>query len=74
MALASYRGLRSGAKRSMSDSSETPEQRRARYLRLSAEAEATARQCRSSNLRDAYLELARSWALLAKDVKLDDSR
>jgi len=53
----------------MSDSSETPEQRRARYLRLSAEAEASARRCPGTDLRDAYLALSRSWALLAKDVK-----
>jgi hypothetical protein len=56
----------------MSEPSETPEQRRARYVRLSAEAETAAGQCRGSALREAYLALARSWALLAKDVKLDD--
>ena len=55
----------------MSEPKETPAQRRARYLRLAAEAEATAEQCRASDLRDAYLALARSWALLARDVKVD---
>jgi hypothetical protein len=55
----------------MSEPNETPAQRRARYLRLAAEAEASAEQCRSADLRDAYLALARSWALLARDVKLD---
>ena len=53
----------------MSEPSETPEQRRARYSRLAAEAEAIARQCRGAELRDAYLALARSWTLLAKDVR-----
>lgn len=53
----------------MSVPSETPEQRRARYLRLAAEAEAMAEQCRGIDLRDAYLELARSWTLLAQDIK-----
>jgi hypothetical protein len=55
----------------MSEPNEPPRKRRARYLRLAAEAEATAGECRSSDLREAYLALARSWALLAKDVKLD---
>lgn len=53
----------------MSELSETPDQRRARYLRLAAEAEAMARQCRDSDLSNAYMALARSWTLLAKDVK-----
>jgi hypothetical protein len=52
----------------MSEPDETPEHRRARYLRLAAEAEATAEECRG-DLRTAYLALARSWALLAQDVK-----
>jgi hypothetical protein len=55
----------------MSEPKETPAQRRARYLRLAAEAEATAEQCRGSDLRDAYLTLARSWTLLARDIKED---
>ena len=55
----------------MSDPNETPEQRRARYLRLAIQAESAAGQCRSADLRDAYLALARSWTLLANDVKLD---
>ncbi len=55
----------------MSEPNETPVQRRARYLRLAAEAEATAELCRGSDLRDAYLALARSWVLLARDVKVD---
>jgi hypothetical protein len=53
----------------MPERSETPEQRRERYLRLAAEAEAIARQCRGADLRDAYLALSRSWTLLARDVK-----
>jgi hypothetical protein len=56
----------------MSDSPETPEQRRARYLRLAAEAEAIARQCRGVELREAYMALARSWTLLANDVRFDE--
>ena len=56
----------------MSEPSETPGQRRARYLRLAVEAEAAAAQCRGTELREAYLTLARSWALLAKDIKPDD--
>jgi hypothetical protein len=56
----------------MSEPNETPAQRRARYLRLAAEGKASAEQCRDPELRDAYLALARSWALLAKDVKLDN--
>jgi len=56
----------------MSEPSETPDQRRARYLRLAAEAQAVAAQCRGAELREAYLALARSWALLAKDVKPGD--
>jgi hypothetical protein len=55
----------------MSEPNETPMQRRARYLRLAAQAEAAADACRSSELRDAYLALARSWVLLAKDVRID---
>jgi len=55
----------------MSVPSETPEQRRARYLRLAAEAEAMAEQCRGSDLRSAYVALARSWTLLAQDIKSD---
>jgi len=55
----------------MSVPSETPEQRRARYLRLAAEAEAMAERCGGGELRDAYLALARSWVLLAKDVKTE---
>ena len=55
----------------MSELKETLAQRRARYLRLATEAEITAEQCRSSDLRDAYLALARSWALLARDVKVE---
>ena len=55
----------------MSEPQETPVERRARYLRLAAEAEATAKQCRGSDLRDAYLALARSWTLLARDVNVD---
>jgi hypothetical protein len=57
----------------MSEPSETPDQRRARYLRLAAEAEATARQCRGVELREAYMALARSWTSLARDVKADDA-
>ena len=56
----------------MSEPSETPDQRRARYLRLAAEAKAVAAQCRGAELREAYLALARSWTLLAKDVKTGD--
>jgi hypothetical protein len=48
--------------------SETPEQRRARYLRLAAEAEAAAKRCKAPDLRDAYFALARSWSLLARDI------
>ena len=55
----------------MSEPSETPDQRRARYLRLAAEAEGIAKQCRDSDLSNAYMALARSWTLLAKDVKSD---
>jgi hypothetical protein len=51
---------------------ETPEQRRARYLRLAAEAQAIAARCRGTDLRDAYLALARSWTLLANDIKPDE--
>ena len=56
----------------MSEPKETPAQRRARYLRLAAESEASAEQCRAPELREAYLALARSWTLLAKDIRLDD--
>jgi hypothetical protein len=56
----------------MSEPSETPDQRRARYLRLAAEAEAIAAQCRGAELREAYKALARSWALLAEDMKPDN--
>jgi len=56
----------------MSEPSETPVQRRARYLRLAAETEAIAGQCRGGDLRDAYLALARSWTLLASDVKSNE--
>jgi hypothetical protein len=56
----------------MSEPPETPAQRRARYLRLAAEAEAIAVRCRGSDLRDAYLALARSWTLLANDIKSDE--
>jgi hypothetical protein len=58
----------------MSGPPETPEQRRTRYLRLAADAETAAAKCRSPDLRDAYLALAKSWLLLAKDVKGDDQR
>jgi hypothetical protein len=63
-----------GAQSGMSDPSETPEQRRARYLRFAAEAEAIAEQCRGSDLRNAYRALARSWSLLALDIKLDGDK
>ncbi len=56
----------------MSEPSETPDQRRARYLRLAAEAEAIAGKCRGADLREAYMALARSWTTLAKDIKSDD--
>jgi hypothetical protein len=52
----------------MVESPETPEQRRARYLRLAAEAESAAKRCATADLRDAYLALARSWNLLARDA------
>jgi hypothetical protein len=60
-----------GAFAVMSEPYETPKQRRARYLRLAAEAQAAAEECRGGELREAYLALARSWALLANDVKVD---
>jgi hypothetical protein len=56
----------------MSEPPETPSERRARYLRLASEAEAMAKQCRGVDLHDAYLALARSWTLLAKDIKTDE--
>jgi hypothetical protein len=55
----------------MADSSETLEQRRARYLRLATEADSAAKRCASPDLRDAYLALARSWTLLARDINPD---
>lgn len=48
---------------------ETPGQRRARYMRLATEAEAMAERCRGDDIREAYLALARSWMLLARDVR-----
>jgi hypothetical protein len=57
----------------MVDRSETPQQRRARYLRLAVEAEANAKRCNSPDLREAYLALARSWNQLAGDTKSTDS-
>jgi hypothetical protein len=57
----------------MSEPNETPAQRRARYLRLAAEAKASAERCRGADLRDAYLALARSWVLLAQDIKVDSA-
>jgi hypothetical protein len=63
-----------GAYHVMWDPNETPEERRARYLHLAAQAESAAERCRSADLRDAYLALARSWTLLANDVKLDEER
>lgn len=56
----------------MSERFETPDQRRARYLRLAAEAEGIARQCRDPELRTAYIALARSWTQLASDIKPDE--
>jgi hypothetical protein len=58
----------------MSETPETPRQRRARYLRLAADAEAMASQCRGTDLRDAYLALARSWTALANDIDSDEGR
>jgi hypothetical protein len=54
----------------MVESFETPEQRRARYLRLAAEADSAAKRCTAPDLRDAYLALARSWTLLARDINV----
>jgi hypothetical protein len=50
------------------DPSETPEQRRTRYLRLASEAEELASRCRDSVVRDAYLALAKSWKSLAAEL------
>ena len=56
----------------MSEPSETPDQRRARYLRLAAEAEAIAGQCRGADLREAYIGSCAVLDALAKDIKSDD--
>jgi len=52
----------------VADSSETPEDRRARYLRLSQEVEELASRCRDEEVRSAYLALSRSWRALAEAV------
>ena len=49
--------------------SETPDVRRVRYLRYSAEAEEMALRAREDELKRAYLALAKSWRRLAEEGK-----
>jgi hypothetical protein len=54
--------------------SETPEERRARYLRYAASADEMAFRCREVELRNAYLALAKSWKSLAEEDNLKDPK
>ena len=56
----------------MSDNTEeTLEQRRARYLRLAAEARENAARTKDRETKEAFLALAESWLALAQDIALD---
>jgi hypothetical protein len=47
---------------------ETWGQRRERYLNYAAEAEMAAFRCGEGRLRDAYVQIARSWSALASEL------
>ena len=55
----------------INNSEETLEQRRARYLRLAAEARENAARTKDRETKEAYLALADSWLGLAQDVASD---
>jgi hypothetical protein len=49
------------------DVSETPDEKRARYLRLAAEANKYATRARRLEMREACLNMVQSWLGLARD-------
>jgi hypothetical protein len=55
----------------MNQPSETPQQRRERYLRLAEEAEAFAKRVTVETVRDHYLRLAQGWRDMAAEIERD---
>jgi len=58
----------------VADPSETPDERRTRYLRLAEEVEELSTRCKDIEVRDAYLALALSWRTLAAAIARNGSR
>jgi hypothetical protein len=60
----------------MDRASETPGERRARYLQFAAEAEIAAFRCADARIKDAYVNIAKSWTSLAGELLFaaDDCR
>jgi hypothetical protein len=56
----------------MTEQDGTPQQRRQEYLSLAADAEATASKSNDPESKKAWIELARNWAAMAKEVSPDD--
>jgi len=52
----------------LTDAKETPQERRERFLRLAAEAEATALRQTDLPTKIAWLDLAKSWAAMAQEI------
>jgi hypothetical protein len=53
---------------------ETPIQRRARYMRMAAEAEKIANKSRRLEMREACLQMVQSWLRLAGGVATDGKK
>ena len=56
----------------MTDDPDTPQQRRDRFLRLAADAEATAFRMGDPKTKKAWADIARSWTAMAKKIPPDD--
>ena len=52
----------------MPDAIETPQQRRARYLRLALKAQELADRCPDPQVSAGFREIARSWEVLAREI------
>ena len=52
----------------MASSRGTPQERRERYLKLAAEAEITAARLNDPKAKEAWVELAVSWMLMASEI------
>jgi hypothetical protein len=52
----------------MTRDTETWSERRERYLHYAADAETASFRCGEGRIRDAYVQIARSWTALAKEL------